>query len=242
MATSPAPRPRSCSPGPARTAASLCAPASPSPGPTRSACCEYRAAPLPSPGLPLPGHGGADAPLRGETSSGPSWRPGAQPGARRRDGVPVAWHGAAWLACCPGLSGAQARPMVDQLALEFRFGSSGTLQSRPEAWAHSAAAQEPCCRASSRFQGQERGGDELGCRDRAFQAEMGVHQKSSSASKDPTRRAQVPRDAVHRDTERRELCREAYASCSPTGVRSHRTFRKSNELIQVKSLEECLVS
>lgn len=65
MATSPAPRPRSCSPGPARTGASSCAPASPSPGRTRSACCEYRA--LPTPAHPcssalawplLPRHGG----------------------------------------------------------------------------------------------------------------------------------------------------------------------------------------
>lgn len=52
MATSPAPRRRSCSPGPARTAASSCAPASPSPGPTRSVCCEYNARPA---SLPLPG-------------------------------------------------------------------------------------------------------------------------------------------------------------------------------------------
>lgn len=41
MATSPGPKPRSCCPGQARTAASWCGPASPSPGPTRSACCEY---------------------------------------------------------------------------------------------------------------------------------------------------------------------------------------------------------
>lgn len=57
MATSPAPRPRSCSPGRARTGASSCAPASPSPGPTRSACCEYGAPPAlhaPAPGLASP--------------------------------------------------------------------------------------------------------------------------------------------------------------------------------------------
>lgn len=50
MATSPAPRQRSCCPERARMGASSCAPASPSPGPTRSVCCEYPTCPR-RPGL-----------------------------------------------------------------------------------------------------------------------------------------------------------------------------------------------
>lgn len=52
MATSPAPRQRSCCPERARMGASSCAPASPSPGPTRSVCCEYPTCPR-RPGLAM---------------------------------------------------------------------------------------------------------------------------------------------------------------------------------------------
>lgn len=64
-ATSPAPRPRSCCPGRARTGASSCAPASPSPGPTRCVCCKCAAPALAGEGRPA----GASRPRGDKLSS-----------------------------------------------------------------------------------------------------------------------------------------------------------------------------
>lgn len=153
MATSPAPRRRSCSPGPARTAASSCAPASPSPGPTRSACCEYNARPRqcpPSarPGLPCPGEQRCSgAAQRGETSWGLSQGP-----ALSRGLYGMAWSGPA--CTLPGFVGARRGLRCHRCARSSGLAVLDPSRATPRP---GHTPQLPGWAASSGLQGQEKG-------------------------------------------------------------------------------------
>lgn len=126
-ATSPAPRPRSCCPGRARTGASLCAPASPSPGPTRCVCCKCGA---------RPGRGGEAgwglAPTRGQI-------------------VFMARDACTCLACCPDLLVGPAKAHCGPCwALELRFFCPRGSLGPPGTWSPLPAIQGRWCQGPGR--------------------------------------------------------------------------------------------